>query len=235
MGFRNVKNGGCGFSTFAVVGVDFEPAETYEFVDNAPAQIPERSPGLTDDGHWADILRLHAEDDRRFKDAFADAMRADLGEAAIRVVLTRFVHHTLDSSEQGFAAAAHCTVRELHHRVQFELAEPVRGVHARKSGTYVRGDSYFSEITVDFEPAKNYEFVSRVDGRQAYVDAVDEVFRIELGTPPVRVILTRIKHRNVDEDAFGGVVMLAVRKVRKHLRERATPAEAVPSAEDTVS
>lgn len=221
---RRVVHGACSSTVFAIVNADFEPAETYEFVDNAPAQTPE-----------ADPLNSHAEDARRFKDAFADAMREALGETAIRVVLTRFVYHTLDSSENGFAAAAHHMVHELHRRVQFALTEPVRGVHARDSGTNYHGDSYFSEITVDFEPAENYEFASRVDAEQAYVDAVDRDFRFRLGISPVRVILTGIKHRNMDEDHSWGAVYLAVRQVRKHLREWVTPTKAVPSAQDGVS
>ncbi|WP_344939899.1 hypothetical protein [Actinomadura miaoliensis] len=212
--------------------MDFEPAETYEFVDTAPERIPGRSPAVTDEERWADILRFHAEDVRHFKDVFADAMRAELGEAAVRVVLTRFVHHTIDSSDRGFAAAARRAVRELHRRVPLELTEPVRGVRARDSGTYFRGDSYFSEITVDFEPAENYEFVRRTDARRVYADVVDEGIRTEIGTPPVRVVLTRVSRQNVDERRFGDVVVLAVRQLRKHLRERATGTETIRSVED---
>ncbi|MBC6456672.1 hypothetical protein [Actinomadura sp. HBU206391] len=209
---------GCG-STFAIVTVDFEPAEAYEFIDLTGEPVRTRPAWATDDGKWADIARSYAEELRSYKAVFADAMRTELDQVAIRVVLTRFVHHPIDSSERGFAAAARRAVRELHRRVPPTLTEPVRGVRVRDSGTYVRGDSFSSEITVDFEPADAYEFVDLTgEPNRSYAAAVDEALRTEIGTPSIRVVLTGVRPENVDERRFENVVILAVRKLRRHLR-----------------
>ncbi|MGI5213516.1 hypothetical protein [Plantactinospora sp. CA-290183] len=227
------RQSGCG-SNFAIVVVDFEPAGAYEFVDAAPGRVPAwASDWASDPDHLAHLMRGHDDDVREYKRLLTDAMRADLGRSPVRVVLTRFAHHEVDSNERGFAVAARRAVRELHRRVPLRLTAPVRGVHARDSGTYARGrGDYFSEITVDFEPADAYEFVNRADPRRVYPEVVDEVVRAEIGPTPVRVILTGGGCDNVDEDRFAEVVPRALPHLRAHLTEDPTtprPAEAPPA------
>jgi hypothetical protein len=211
---------GCG-STFAIVTVDFEPAEAYEFVDVAPERVRDRPAWASDPDDWARLQRLCADDLREFKGFLTDAMRAELGRTAIRVVLTRFRYHEVDSSDRGFAAAARRAVRELHRRVPLRLTAPVRGVCVRDSGTFVRGGSYASEITLDFEPADAYEFVNQADPGRVYPEVVDQVVRAEIGPTPVRVILTGGRCENVDEDRFAKVIPRALPHLRERLAEEA--------------
>lgn len=205
---------GCA-SIFAIVNLDFEPADAFDFVDKAPGRRRGRAEWMDDDT-WAAIERENAEDQRHYTRVFADAIEAELGGAPIRAVLTRLDFHEVDSSDRAFTRAAARAVRALHRRVPFVLDGPVRGVSVRDEGTYVRGVPFRSEITVDFEPAGSYAFVNASRLSAGYAKAVDEVFRIETEASAVRVVLTEGKRLNVDERRFRDVAVLAVRRLRAY-------------------
>ncbi|WP_329521291.1 hypothetical protein [Spirillospora sp. NBC_01491] len=213
-----LRENGCG-ARFAIVMVDFEPAAAFELVD---ATHPTRSRQEWADGR-ADA-RSHppgGEDLRAYKNAFADAMRRELGRVAVKVILTRLRYHEVDSSERAFVLAARRAARELYRRVPCRLSRPVRGVRVRDAGVYHRGARYAAGITVDFEPADEYAFVSTVDSRRVpkdHVATVREVFHEEAGGQPVRIVLTGEEHDNVLAFRFRDVTHQAVSELRAHLR-----------------
>lgn len=213
------RRNGCG-AEFAIAVVDFEPAAAYELVDAAPHPPPTRRDWMTDET-WAAILATHAEDLRSFKDAFGGAMRRELGRVPVRVVLTRLRYHETDSSEKAFALAARRAARELYRRIPCRLREPVRGVQGRETGTYFRGDPFTAGITVDFEPADEFAFASRIAPRRIPEDdlaTVREVFRLELGTQPVRVVLVDEVRENVTASRLRDVAHRTLGELRAHLR-----------------
>ncbi|MGI5148268.1 hypothetical protein ACQEVC_18155 [Plantactinospora sp. CA-294935] len=213
---------GCG-SNFAIVVVDFKPAEAYEFIDAAPARVPGwASAWASDPDHLALLMREHDDDVREYKRLLTDAMRADLGRSAVRVVLTRFAHHEVDSNERGFVLSARRAVRELHRRVPLRLTAPVREVHVRDTVTYARGGSDSFGMTLDFEPADAYEFVNRADPLRVHPEIVDKVVRAEIATTPVRVVLTDGWRDNVAEDHFGNLALSTLPYLRERLAEEPT-------------
>jgi hypothetical protein len=189
-------------SDFVVAVVDFEPATTYEFVSVASGRGDNCCP-------W-------------FKDAFIGAMRRELGHTAIRVRLTKFKHHCVDSGERQFERAATHAARTLYCEVSGRLSAPVRGLSVGTSGEYVNGKSYSARITLDAKPADAYEFACTAGPGEAEATAIDAWLRTELGDAPVRVAVTGGQRSNLPDSSYDKVAHRAALELRRCMEPGAT-------------
>lgn len=99
------------------------------------------------------------------------------------------------------------------------ITEAIRNVHV--SYSRVGGCFPYGDITVDFEPAKSYEFANEATSGEVpgeYLDYIENKFREVLGSySPVRVVLKKNRFNEVDSSEMGYklVIEMAVRELRR--------------------